>query len=103
MEIGKLFDYLGVGITGGTLENILPSLTACSSENKARKLFEEAMTKCKKEGVIVEDPAGNEEAPQGTGFTLEEQINRQMEFTTPPEQELSYGIFTGPKRKLPNA
>ncbi len=85
VQIGKLFDHLGPSFTGGTLKNNFASIATCSREAKARKLFEEALAKCKEKEVVDEDSEKDDEQ-EVTGYSLGEQINRQMASTTPPEE-----------------
>ena len=119
VTIQQVFNYLGNAMAGGTLEKASSDLAVCINKSKAEKQLEEALHKCKleklssdleaclkknkeiqlekalekcKAGETVEEEPDCQSSPQGQPFTVEDQINRQMQFTIPPEEELSYGV-----------
>ncbi|MBK7937972.1 MAG: hypothetical protein IPJ82_13165 [Lewinellaceae bacterium] len=95
VSAADIMDYIRRTTGGGALEYSRPVLGNCLIEREAERLFESALTRCNGEpggggnGGSPEEPG----APELTTATLlRDQIGRQMKHTTPPEEELKYGV-----------
>jgi hypothetical protein len=100
VSLAEVVEYIRDTTGGGTLEHTRPVIENCLKAKEAERLFEEALAKCRADsnGESEEPETGTEtpETPETPELTtsslLREQITRQMKHTTPPEQELKYGV-----------
>lgn len=93
----EIVEYIRDTTGGGTLEYSRPILENCQKEKEAERLFEAALARCRvgsngesEEPQPILDPS--ESSDLTTSSLLREQLTRQMKHTTPPEEELKYGV-----------
>ncbi|MCU0543881.1 MAG: hypothetical protein MUE44_17160 [Oscillatoriaceae cyanobacterium Prado104] len=97
VSLSEVVEYIRDITGGGTLEYTRPVIENCLKAKKAERLFEEALAKCRADSNgESEEPEPDTETPGipelTTSSLLREQITRQMKHTTPPEEELKYGV-----------
>ncbi|MGL5081930.1 MAG: hypothetical protein ACRC8A_10635 [Microcoleaceae cyanobacterium] len=97
VSLAEVVEYIRDITGGGTLEYNRPVIENCLKAKEAERLFEAALAKCRADSNgESEEPEPETETPETPELTtsslLREQITRQMKHTTPPEQELKYGV-----------
>lgn len=98
VALSEIVEYIQDMTGGGILEYSRPILENCLKDKEAERLFEAALARCRADSNEEgEDSQPDTEPSQPsadltTSSLLREQLTRQMKHTTPPEEELKYGV-----------